>query len=121
MFRCIPEELTGGFLDKIARANTAYRPATHQEWEDYVLRVLKKISDPYVTRSRKENLEAFERGWHENLELLKEKGPLSSSLKPQYFQPSFYLRYQNCLIVSENPCLEHDPLPWPRCSFSKNI
>lgn len=108
MFRCRTGELGEEFLRELGRVDTSYRPADPEERETYILQVLKRISDPYVARSREENLDAFEKGWRENLALLRENGPTALSLKPLYFRPSPFLRYRDNLIVSGNTGLEYD-------------
>jgi SAM-dependent methyltransferase len=108
MFRCLPAELPEAFLAKFDKTDMQYRPADPGQREAYFLNVLQKIFSPYVVRSRRENLDAFEKGWRENLALLKNEGVTAASLKPLYFRPSPYLRYRNGLIVSENPGLEYD-------------
>lgn len=96
------------FVRNCDGANTTYREPTRKEYEEYILYVLKKIAAPGITRSRKENLEAFERGWRENLELLMKSGVSATSLKPKYFRPNKFLRYEKKLVVSENLDLEYD-------------
>ncbi|MBI5180536.1 MAG: hypothetical protein HZA05_03930 [Nitrospirae bacterium] len=108
MFNCQADELPEWFISKLDRINTNYREVNIDEFKEYVLQVLKRIAAPYITRSRDENLEAFEKGWRENLELLISGSVASDSLKPKYFRPSKFLRYNKELIISETIDIEYD-------------
>ena len=96
------------FLEKFRQMNTEYREPTREEFEEYVFMVLKLISSPGIKRSKEENLKAWETGWGENLAAVGSDKALGESLKPRYFRPNKFLRYNKQLIVSENLNLEHD-------------
>lgn len=108
MFNYRYDELPEGFVRRLININAAYRDANIDEYKEYVLHVLKRINAPYITRSREENLEAFEKGWKENLELLLSGDVSSESLKPRYFRPNKFLRFNKGLVVSDNLNLEYD-------------
>jgi SAM-dependent methyltransferase len=73
-----------------------------------MLDVLKKINSTQIARTKEENLEVFEKGWKENFEAIKRKGITSDNLKPAYFRPGKFLRFNNRLIISGNLNLEYD-------------
>jgi hypothetical protein len=108
MFQCHPCELNEEVLCELNRANLSYRWVTAEEREGYVLHVLKKISSLTIARSRQENLDAFEKGWRENLALLRKNGPTLANLKPRYFQRLPFLRYRGDIIGGINSDLEYD-------------
>lgn len=108
MFNCSEEQLPEGFLVNINRMNTWYRAATLDEFQEYSLHVLKLINSPIITRTIDQNLDAWEKGWTENLNLLADDQELNQSLKPRYFRPSKFLRYNQGLIVTDNLNLEYD-------------
>jgi len=119
MLRCAPYELSDEFLLGLNRLNLSYQSVTAKERDEYVLHVLKKISSPTITRSRQENLEAFEKGWRENLVLLKRIGPTVASLKPRYFQRLPFLRYEGDIIKSTSNDLEYDTFTLTRMILFK--
>jgi SAM-dependent methyltransferase len=108
MFNCHLDELPEEFVSMLDRIDTTYREPHPGEFEEYILSVLRQINSPYITRTREENLEAFEKGWEENLEMLRAGEMPSLSLKPRYFRPDKFLRYDRKLIVSDNLGLEYD-------------
>ena len=108
MFDCHLDELPEQFLSGLNRVDTEYREANLVEFEEYVLNVLKRINPPDITRTKEENLEAFEKGWEENLESIIPGNISLESLKPKYFRGSKFLRYNNTLIVTDNLDLEYD-------------
>ena len=108
------------FLKNFDRLNTAYHKAGPEEFREYLFFVLKSINKPYIARSRRENLAAFEKGWKENLDLLESGRPPALALKPKYFRPCKFLRYKGKLIVSPNRGLEYDLFAMARNLLFKN-
>lgn len=108
MFNCQLDELPEQFLSELNRVNTEYREANLVEFEEYALYILRLINLPSITRTKEENLEAFERGWQEKLKSIVSDKISLESLKPQYFRGSKFLRYNKKLIVSDNLDLEYD-------------
>ena len=108
MFDCHRDELPEQFLSGLKRADTSYHEANLAEFEEYLLNVLKRINSPNIIRTKEENLEAFEKGWGENLESIISGKISLESLKPKYFRGSKFLRYNNTLIVTDNLDLEYD-------------
>lgn len=108
MFDFKPDELPEQFSSRLNQINTEYREANREEFEEYVLHVLKLINSPGITRNTQENLEAWEKGWNENLESIVSGEILSESVKPKYFYKSKFLRYNKRLIVVDNSDLEYD-------------
>ena len=108
MFDCKPDEANQNFFSAFNSMNTTYQDATQREYDEYILEVLKRTTAPNLTRSRDENLVAFETGWKENLELISSKGISVETLKPKYFRKNKFLRYKKKLIVSDNLDIEHD-------------
>jgi hypothetical protein len=108
MFRCAAEELPEGFAQKLWNVDTAYQSASRFQLEEYLLDMLDRIEKPWTMRSREENMQAFEKGWSENLELLKTEGVSEQTLRPRYFRDNKFLRYNRDLIVARNSNIEYD-------------
>ena len=108
MFSCRVEELPKQLSFELSHINTEYRKASLVDLEEYVLYVLKLINLPDITRTKKENLEAFEKGWNENLQHISTGNISMESLKPKYFRGNKFLRYNKQLIVTDNLDLEYD-------------
>lgn len=92
----------------INQIDTTYRHANIDEFQEYMLYVLRKMEQYDTIRTIDKSLEAFERGWKENLNMLIDGNDLHLSLKPKYFRPNKFLRYNNGLIVSNNLDLEYN-------------
>lgn len=108
MFKCRTDELPPRIFSGIDRVNTTYRDANREELASHVLQVLKQVTSPGITRTREENLAAFEKGWADNL-MSADGGVISmDSLKARYFRGSKLLRYDKKLIVADNHDLEYD-------------
>jgi hypothetical protein len=108
MFDCHLDELPEQLLSGLSHINTEYREANLVDFEEYVLYVLRLINLPDITRTKEENLEAFEKGWGENLESISPGNISLESLKPKYFRGSKFLRYSKKLIITDNLDLEYD-------------
>ncbi|MFZ0053015.1 MAG: class I SAM-dependent methyltransferase [Desulfobaccales bacterium] len=107
LLHCKAEEWPDSLADRLEAVNTLYRRATKVDVEEYVLEILERMNAPFFQRDREENLQAWETGWSENLEAL--KGHLSEeNLRPRYFRPSKFFRYNKNVILPENPHLEYD-------------
>ncbi len=104
-----PQNEFDDFLQqRLSGINTRYLEANLEEFQEYTLQLLKRIYEPGFARTRDENLDAFEQGWRENL-VLANSGEFSpEALKPKYFRPSKFLRYNGKLVVVENRDLEYD-------------
>lgn len=104
----IQDAIPSSLLDEFRKVDTRYRFASFEEQEEYLLMVFKRMSRVAKVRTRDENLAAFETGWRENLELLRREGLSERALRPVYFRPAKFLRYQKKIIVSPNPQIEYD-------------
>ncbi len=101
---------------------SAHHLADAQEQAEYVLDFLKRIEQQTITRTKAENLAAFESGWTENYNKLLRDGTSLNSLKPGYFRGNKFLRYNNQLVVSDNLQLEFDLFRIARhCIFYKYL
>ncbi len=119
MFQCSPGELNEEFLFELNHLNLSYQSVTAKERDEYILYVLKRISSPAISRTRQENLEAFEKGWQENLALLRKNGPTITTLKPRYFQRLPFLRFKGDIIKSTSNNLEYDTFTLTRMILFK--
>ncbi|MGB7567175.1 MAG: class I SAM-dependent methyltransferase [Chitinivibrionales bacterium] len=96
------------FHETLQRTDTRYAQADKVQLSEHVLSTLKLIHSPRIQRSAEENLDAWEKGWMENLMSLDESSSLSDALKPKYFRPSKFLRFEKDLVAMTNPNLEYD-------------
>jgi SAM-dependent methyltransferase len=104
---CPRHRLPSGVEEKYGVVNTRYRSISLRDSEDYVLDILSHIASPVLRRSREENLKKWEDGWNENFMVFKDD--LSEeSLKPKYFHPNRFFRYDKTIIVPENNNIEYD-------------
>jgi hypothetical protein len=107
-FECPRSSRNDKALRWFENIDTSYTEATVELFQAYVLDVLKRIESPYIRWNREENLRVFESGWRENLVEAREKGLSAETLKPRYFRPSNFFRYDNRLITPSNPDIEYD-------------
>ncbi len=107
LFRCRQSDVPNGFQERTATITTNYGTAIKTDIERYVLKILEKINSFFIRRNRKENLAAWEKGWNENLEDF-QKDLSEEHLKPKYFSPGRFFRYNKTIIIPENPNLEYD-------------
>ena len=108
MFRYEYEKLPHVFLNTIGKTITNYHDADIEALYAYLLQVLKRIEMPWITRNTAANMDAFEKGWSENLKALRSGVKPEDALKPAYFKATPYLRYNSSLIISENSNLEYN-------------
>jgi hypothetical protein len=94
-------------LEYFRRMNTNYRALSREECKEHVLEVLRKINSPFIARNEMENLKVFEKGWSENLRIIRDRGINPENLKPKYFRPKKFLRYNQDIVVAQNTDLEY--------------
>lgn len=100
----MPQEI----VDSLGRINTAYREASEEELQEYISWVSSLIDSPRIVRRTQENYEAWERGWGEQSQELAGSSITVSDLKPKYFRPNKFFRYNKTIIIPDNPHLEYD-------------
>lgn len=108
LFGCLNDGLSEELSSRFERINTSYHIAGPDELQEYILQVLKLIHSPDIARSRDENYKVWETGWQEHLPHIGSDKIAASDLKPKYFRPSKFLRYNKNVIVTGNNDLEHD-------------
>ena len=101
------DRLPDGFLEKFNAINTNYRTMGKEDIEKYLMVVLDLINSPYIKRNRVENLKAWEHGWNENLESFKIDFS-EEHLKPKYFRPCNFFRFDKTVVVPENTNIEYE-------------
>jgi hypothetical protein len=100
--------LPGGLPEKLDAINTNYRNSTKSDVEGYVLESLERIQASGAKRDRNENFSVWEKGWSENLEAILNESFHEDHLRPKYFRPSRFFRFQKEIVLPENASLEHD-------------
>jgi SAM-dependent methyltransferase len=84
------------------------RPGNIPEREEYILEFVNRIRNPRIARDDEENLEAWNKGWQENLDEIRAHGLSEENVKPRYFRGSKFFRFRKDLWVTDNPQLEYD-------------
>lgn len=107
MLRCSASVLPGQFFREFRNTDTAFKYAGREELDEYILYVLKKMERPDIRRTKEENLQIFEKGWMDNLRLVRARGLTRENLRPKYFRRNKFLRFKGRIIVSENLDLEY--------------
>ncbi len=97
-------------LRRIKQSNFSYSSLTNQAREAHVLAVLKRLNQPGILRDATTNLEAFEKGWQENLDLCQALGLTRANLRPKYVRPYQCIRYQDDYICPADPYLSDNLL-----------
>lgn len=108
MFRLSVADFPAAARDALRDLDAEVHWASALELSDYVLAYLKRMAIVGMKRTKEENQQAFERGWSENLERIRERGVSLENLKPGYFRGSPFLRYSDGLVVSDNEQLEFE-------------
>jgi hypothetical protein len=110
MFRMDPSDLPERVVHLIGEYDLHYRPSQMKDLEEYVLNFLKLDENSKLSRTGEENRLAFERGWSENLDKLRQSHPgdYQLALKPGYFRGNRFFRYNNQLVVTDNHQLEYE-------------
>ncbi|CAN2039960.1 Class I SAM-dependent methyltransferase [Candidatus Magnetomoraceae bacterium gMMP-15] len=106
LFHCELNDLPDNFESDFQSLNTNYRAASKSDVEKYVLELLRRANLPY-RKTAEDNLTVWEKGWSENLETF-EKNFSEESLKPKYFRPHRFFRYNKTIIMPENQNIEYD-------------
>ena len=88
--------------------NTNYVICGTGQLHDYIMFVLKVMAAPRASRTPAQNLSAWEDGWRQHLAALKKKRILFSDLKPKYFHPSKFFRFDKKIVCVENENIEYD-------------
>jgi len=117
MFDDSTKNLPDLFWQVFSSINTKWRLPTLSEGEDYVLSLLKRMYVARDTHDEEANHLAFENGWSENLQLVKEYGVGAETLRPRYFRESKFLRFSKRIIIPENLNLEYDLFTLSRILF----
>jgi hypothetical protein len=98
-------EISDSCKELINKFDLNYRELTKQERDDVILSIINVLNDDieYVGKHR---LEKWEKGWYENLELLK-KEKNASSLIPKYFNKYDVARWKGDLIKCETEYFDY--------------
>lgn len=108
MFGRVPRRLAGEIKGRLESVDTRYRESKPEELEEYVQYVKGLINLPSIRRSESENYKAWEKGWSEHLRSVRANSISMKGLKPKYFRPSKFFRYNKRLIITKNRHLEYD-------------
>lgn len=109
MMNIHPRDFPDNLANQFKNINTNYQSTTKDEAEEYILDTIRQMHLPMARRNREENLLAWEKGWGENYEAFRADGS-ERSLKPKYFRPSKFFRFEKKIIRPENPNIEYDLL-----------
>jgi len=107
---CSPSDVPPACIAKLQALNTGHRLLTAEERDEHVLGILKRLQSPNLSRTPTENLQAFESGWNETLQMCLLQGVSADTLKPKYVRPYTRIRYNGDFITPENPFLNDELL-----------
>jgi len=93
------------YLEKV---NTRYTVCDIRQLHEYIMFVLKTMATPRASRTPAQNLSAWEDGWSQHLAALKKKTITQTDLKPKYFRPSKFFRFDKKIICVDNKNIEYD-------------
>jgi SAM-dependent methyltransferase len=93
-----------------ASINLNYERASRNQIEGFIEKTRILIETNLSTRSSTENQRVFEAGWGENLALCRKNGVSTASLRPLYARRWEMIRYNNTLVLPENPHVFEDLL-----------
>lgn len=96
------------FTDYYMRVDTAWRHPTPDEERTYTQNILKRMLQARKSQDREENHRAFNEGWRENLERVRQSGVSLDTLKPGYYRGVRYLLFGGKLLIPRNPQLNYD-------------
>lgn len=103
-------QLSPRTVRRIEATHSEHRLLTPAERDEHVFRILQRLADRGVVRNTQENIQAFERGWDENMRLCQEHGVSAETLRPKYVKPHACIRYQRAYVAPRNPYLANDLL-----------
>lgn len=107
---CKPQELPAACVQRMEAADLEYAPLPQAERDAHILSVLKRLDDPNIRRTTEENIQAFERGWRENLELCRTSGLTRENLRPKYVRPYSCIRFCSDYVRPKNPFAAYELL-----------
>jgi hypothetical protein len=103
-------QLSARSAQRISATESGHRLLQPRERDEHVFHILKRLADHGIVRNTQENIEAFEKGWDENMRLCQERGVSAETLKPKYVKPHTCIRYQRAYVAPRNPYLANDLL-----------
>lgn len=106
MFDC--PGMIGEITAYLREIDTAYTVAGTDDFHRYILFVLKAMATPRASRTHEENLAVWESGWAQHFNVLKKKKISSDDLKPKYFRPAEFFRFDKKIVLVDNPNIEYD-------------
>ena len=92
----------------LKKINTRYAVCDNARLQEYIMFILKAMVTPRASRTPAQNLSVWEDGWSQHTAALKKKRILLSDLKPKYFRPTKFFRFDKKIIYVENKNIEYD-------------
>lgn len=93
----IGEQLPAFLQDRCRKAQLKYQHLTSEERDDYILNVVRDLLQLDMSSAGKDRLSDWERGWQENLDLVK-GDPKRLSLIPKYYGKHKFSRWKQKII-----------------------
>ena len=87
--------------------DTSYRSLSVEELDHLLLEILEKIDQGFSVSGQKRATD-WEKGWSENRNLFEESEFNTGNLKPKYYRPNNFFRWEGKYIYSENSNLEFE-------------
>ena len=91
----------------ISENPVTYQKVTQKEKEKIIIGILDHLNDSFVVRAGPERIDAWNKGWNENFELILENNDLNA-LIPKYFGKYKHIRFNGEFIKTENKNAEYN-------------
>jgi len=88
--------------------NTRHTVCDNAQLNEYIMFVLKTMATPRASRTPQQNLSVWEEGWSQHLTALNKKRILLADLKPKYFRPTKFFRFNKKVVCVENENIEYE-------------
>lgn len=106
MLRTKPDAIRGLSSFQKYRERLYLYPAGKKDREAYMRGFLERHSRPYLRIRKAVNRKVWERGWSENLRLIRKHGIREAFFRPKYFRGSRFLRLNKVLWKTRDPKME---------------
>ena len=88
--------------------DTTYTVCSSQKLQEYIMFVLRDMVTPRASRTPQQNLDAWKTGWAQHLAALKKPKITINDLKPKYFRPASFFRFNKQIVQVKNKHIEYD-------------
>lgn len=95
--------------DKIEQYNFQYEEINSEEYDNAIKKIVEALLNPNLSTSGEHRIDAWEKGWGENLEKLKQQQAIEA-IAPLYFEKFPFVRYKQRFIKPKSIRFEENSL-----------